>query len=118
MIIYFCNYQDHEDANNWRAISAVDELGELLDRMRDGKPVIAHLSGPGDFRVEFGIGGDFGCIQISRMDDKPPYLVAVSHHPCMKRGYVEFLCGGTPTPIGASNILSYGEMREVLIDFM
>lgn len=118
MIIYFRNYQDCLDPNNWRAISDVDELGELLDNMRSGKPVIAHLSGPGDFRVEFGIGGEFGCVQVSRMDDNPPYLVAVSRHPPMKRGYIEFLCGGTPAPIGARNILTYGEMKEVLIDFL
>jgi hypothetical protein len=118
MIIYFRNYQDKLDHNNGRAISSVDELATFLDQMRNTTPFIAHFSGPSDFRIEFGIGGDFGCVQFSRMDDKPPYLMAVSHHPSMKRGYVEFLSGGTPTPIGARNILTYEEMKEVLIDFL
>lgn len=118
MIIYFRNHQDCADPNNWRAISNADEFSKLLDQMGGGKPVIAHLSGPGDFRIEFGIGGKFGCVQISRMDDKPPYMMAVSHKPPLKRGYIEFLCGGTPTPVGARNILVFEELKEVLLDFL
>ena len=118
MIVYFENCQDESDPDNWRAISSANELAALLDRKRATAPFIAHFSGSSDFRIEIGIGGDFGCVQCSRMDDKPPYLMAVSHRPPMKRGYIEFLCGGTPTPIGTRNILTFDEMKSVVLDFL
>jgi hypothetical protein len=101
MIIFFRNFQDDLDPNNDRAISSADELIGLLEQMRGASPVIAEFCGPGDFDIQIGIGGEFGCVQYSRMDGKPPYLMAVSHRPPMKRGYIEFLCGGTATPVGS-----------------
>ena len=118
MIIFFRNFQDKHDPNNGRAISSADDLVCLLEQMRSASPVIAEFCGPGDFDIQIGIGGKFGCVQYSRMDDNPPYLMAVSHHPPMKRGYIEFLCGGTPTPIGARNILTFDEMKDVVLDFL
>jgi immunity protein Imm1 of predicted polymorphic toxin system len=118
MIVFFQNFQDTADPDNWRAIYSAHELIDLLDKKRCASPFIAHFSAANDFRIEIGIGGDFGCVQISRMDDKPPYLMAVSHQPPMKRGYIEFLCGGTPTPVGASNILTFDELKSVLLDFL
>jgi hypothetical protein len=44
--------------------------------------------------------------------------MAVSHHPVMKRGYIEFQCGGTPTPVGSRNILRFDELKEVVLHFM
>jgi hypothetical protein len=51
-------------------------------------------------------------------DDNPPYHMAVSRQPPMKRGYIEFLCGGTPTPVGASKIFRFDELKKVLLDFL
>src|ERR1700683_1098600 len=118
MIIYFRNYQDERDPNHRRAISSEDELISLLDRARSEAPFIAEFCGAGDFHIEIGIGGDFGCVQYSRVDGTPPYLMAVSQRPAMKRGYIEFQCGGTPTPIPARNILRFDELREVVLHFM
>lgn len=118
MIIYFHNYQDELDPNNGRAISRDDELSALLDHARKAPPFVAEFCGASDFHITIGVGGDFGCVQYSRVDGMPPYLVAVSHHPPMKRGCIEFLCGGTPTPIGSSNILTFEEMKEVVLHFL
>jgi hypothetical protein len=116
--IYFRNYQDKLDPNNGRAISSADELATFLDQMRTAIPFIAHFSGPADFRIEFGIGGDFGCVQISRMDDDPPYLMAVSADRPIKSGDFEFLCGNTPTPIPARHILSFEELKQIVLHFL
>ena len=118
VIIFFRNYQDELDPNQGRAISSEDDLVSLLDHVRGQAPFIAEFCGAGDFHIEIGIGGDFGCVQYSRVDGKPPYLVAVSHRPPMKRGYIEFQCGGTPTPIPARNILRFDELKEVVLHFM
>jgi hypothetical protein len=118
MIIYFHNHQDKLDPNNRRAISSDDELIELLDHARHAPPFVAEFCGAVDFHIIVGIGGDFGRVQFSRMDGMPPYLMAVSPRPPVKRGVIEFMCGGTPTPIGSSNILRFDELKAVLMHFM
>jgi hypothetical protein len=118
MIIYFRNCQDKLDPNHGRTISGDDDLNKLLDRARNATPFMAEFCGASDFEIMIGIGGDFGCVQYSRVDGTPPYLMAVSHHPVMKRGYIEFQCGGTPAPVGSRNILSFDELKEVVLHFM
>ena len=118
MIIYFLNYQDKLDPSHGRALSSEDELIILLDRARSASPFVAEFCSAGDFHIEIGIGGDFGYVQYSRVDGTPPYLVAVSHRLPIKRGYSEFQCGGTPTPIPARNILRFAEVNEVVLHFM
>lgn len=118
MIIFFRNYEDKQDPNHGRAMSSDDDLAGFLDEARKRPPFTAEFSGAGDFELVVGIGGEFGCAQFSRMDGRPPYLMAVSPRPPMKRGVIEFMCGGTPTPIGSSNILRFDELKEVLIHFM
>lgn len=118
MIIHFRNCQDKLDPNHGRAISSDDELISLLDHARSEAPFMAEFCGAGDFETMIGIGGHFGCAQYSRVDGNPPYLMAVSRRPAMKRGYIEFQCGGTPTPVGARNILRFEELREIVLHFM
>jgi hypothetical protein len=118
VIIFFRNYQDERDPNHGRAISSEDDLSGVLDEARKRPPFIAEFSSAGDFELTVGIGGDFGGVQFSRMDGRPPYLMAVSPRPPMRRGVVEFMCGGTPTPIGSSNILRFDELKEILVHFM
>ncbi len=118
MIIYFHNYQDKLDPDHARAISSEGELSELLDRKRNAAPFVAEFCGAGDFHVTVGIGGEYGCVQYQRVDGMPPYLMAVSHRPPMKRGVVEFLCGGTPTPVAARYILTFSELTRVMFEFL
>jgi hypothetical protein len=36
----------------------------------------------------------------------------------MKRGYVEFLTANTPTPVAARYIISFDELKEVVLYFL
>jgi hypothetical protein len=118
MVIHFLNYQDKRDPNHGRAISNEDELAILLDQARKARPFIAEFCSPSDFHLTIGIGGNFGCVQHSRVDGDLPYLMAVFHNPPMNGGCIDFLCGGTPTPIRAKNILSFDELKQILLHFM
>lgn len=118
MIIYFRNLQDELDPDHGRAITNVDELNSLLERARKAKPFIAEFCGAGDFHITIGIGEDVGFVQYSRVDGDVPYLVAVSARRPMKRGYFEFLCGGTLTPIAARFILSIDELKQIVLYFL
>jgi hypothetical protein len=65
-----------------------------------------------------GIGGSFGCVQHSRSDGSPPYLLAMSADPPMKSGGIEFLTANTPTPITARHIVRYTELEEIARHFL
>ncbi|MGB6536629.1 MAG: Imm1 family immunity protein, partial [Xanthobacteraceae bacterium] len=63
-------------------------------------------------------GGNVGCVQYSRSDGSPPYLMAGSSRPPMKRGCVEFLTADTPTPIAARYIISFDELKTIAVHFL
>jgi len=118
MTFHFLNYQDKHDPNYGRAISTENELFAVLDHARQASPFVAELCGASDFHITIGIGRDVGCVQYGRVDGMPPYLMAMSRRPPMKRGCVEFLCGNTPTPVAARYILSSEELREIALHFI
>lgn len=65
-----------------------------------------------------GIGGTFGCVQYSRSDGGPPYLVAVPARPYPTKADIEFLTGNTATPVPARNILSFDELSQIALHFL
>jgi hypothetical protein len=118
MNVRYKSYQDKSDPMNGAVISENEQLMTLLDRRRNDPPFLAELSGDNNYHIEFGIGRDFCCVQYSRSDGEPPYLVAVPPHPHMTRGYVEFLTANTPTPVPARNILSFDELKQIALHFL
>jgi immunity protein Imm1 of predicted polymorphic toxin system len=118
MKVRYLNYQTKSDPMNGVEITEPAKLAELLDGRRNEPPFLAELSGDNGYHIEFGIGGNFSCVQFSRSDREPPYLMAVSPHPSMKSGYLEFLTANTPTPVPARNILSFDELKEIAIHFL
>jgi hypothetical protein len=65
-----------------------------------------------------GISEKFGCAQYSSLNGDPPYLMAMSPEPPLKRGFVEFLLGGTPTPSPARYVIRFDELKEILNHFL
>jgi hypothetical protein len=118
MKIRYTNQQDDCDPMNGTIIASSIKLSELLDDRRNNAPFLARISSDHGFEIMVGIGGDVGCVQYSRSDGKAPYLMAVSAHPPMKGGYVEFLAANTPTPIAGRYIVSFGELKEIALHFL
>ncbi len=44
--------------------------------------------------------------------------MAVSRNPQLKSGYIEFMCGGTPTAFAARYILTFEEVKKIVLDFL
>jgi hypothetical protein len=118
MKIRYENQQNKSDPMNGAVIEESAELAELLNSRRNETPFLGELCGNNGYHIEFGIGGDIGCVQFSRIDGDPPYLMAVSINPPMKFGYIEFLISNTPTPFAARYIISFDELKEVALHFM
>ena len=118
MKVRYLNYQNELDPMNGAIITENAKLAKLLVDRRNEHPFLAELSGDNGFHIEFGIGGDVGCVQYSSVDGKGPYLMAVSPRPRRKSGHVEFLTANTPTPVPARNILSFDELRQIALYFL
>jgi Immunity protein Imm1 len=112
------SYQDKFDPMNGQSIEQKDKLAELLHRRRNQRPFVAELAGDNGFQITFGVGTNLCAAQHSRADGSPPYLMAVSPRPPMKKGCVEFLAAGTPTPFAARYIISFEELEEIALHFL
>lgn len=118
MNVRYLNHQDKRDPMNRSIITGSAQLAELLDKARDKPPFVAQFSADNGYQIKSGISENFGCAQYSRTDGNPPYLMAVSAEPLMKRGYFEFLAANTPTPIAARYIISFDELKMIVLHFL
>jgi hypothetical protein len=113
MNVTFFDQQDESNAANGSVIADSEELSRLLDSLRTRSPFLAELIGANGYILVVGIGGPVGCVQYSRLDGSPPYLVAVAPNPIADDKYIEFLIGNTPTPIPVRHILPFEKVKEI-----
>ena len=118
MIVRYKNQQDKSDPMNDVAITSKKVLSDLLRARRCNAPFLARLSGDNGFEIMVGIAGHVGCVQHSRSDCSLPYLMAHSTNPPLKSGDIEFLTADTPTPVPASEIISFEELEQVALYFL
>lgn len=118
MNVTYENGQDERDPLDGCLIGSSGELGSLLEDARTKPPFFARFTCDNGFELLVGIGADVGCVQSSRSYGESSNLMAVSRNPSMKRGYVEFLTGNTPTPVAARYIISFDELKEVILYFL
>jgi hypothetical protein len=100
-------------AENWKSnpripIISIDQLRTLLIDLSGGEPGIVNLESTSSGMLQLGVGGPFACALFTTNEDKPHYLCAKSKI-IRAVSYVEFLCGGTPTPISPEFCLSFDE---------
>lgn len=118
MTIRYLSHQDKFDPMNGRPIEQREQMSELLDLRRNKCPFVAEICGDNGFRLTFGLGSNFCCVQHCHADGSQPYLMAVSPNPPMKKGCAEFLSANTPTPIAARYIISFDELKEIAQYFL
>lgn len=118
MIVRYENEQSASDPLNGTVVAGSLKLTQILESSRDNAPFFARFTSENGFEIMIGIGRDVGCAQYSRSDGMPPYLMAVSSDPPMRRGCLEFLAANTPTPIAARYIISFDELKTVALYFL
>ena len=111
-----------ETSGHWNGVTIEDEkiLLAALDELRKREPFLLEIKGTSGFKLLVGIGGSLGCVQFSPSNGDPPYLMAVATGPNRvvdHRSEIEFLAGGTPSPIPIHQCLAFDLVKEIVIFF-
>lgn len=104
--------EDKANPLNGAIIHDKNRLVEVLNGLRARHPFVFKLSGENGFCLDIGI-GKIGCVQHSRCDGRPPYVLAVAPHPENPEEDTEFLCGGTPSPISNRYCMPFDFVCEI-----
>jgi len=119
MNVKFQDLEMDENPRNGEGFTSPEELLHLLDELgRSRPPFMCELIGDNGFTLTVGIGGDTGCVQHAPSDGTPPYMMAVD--PTEQGSTVdemEFVVGGTATPIDGKYCLPFATVKKVVADF-
>src|SRR5262249_19762196 len=94
-------------------------LTKLLDESRNKVPFLLDLAGDNGFMLIIGIGGPLGCVLYKSIDGSSSYPMAVAKGMPSDddQREVEFLAGGTPTPVLLRKCLPFDVVKQVVIHF-
>jgi len=118
MIVTFFDRQDSMNPLNGRKIDDRVALLALLDSLKGRPPFFIELVGTQGYKLLLGLAETVGCAQYNASDGSPPYLMAVVPRKESLSGHIEFLIGGTPTPVSSRYCLQLGVIREVAAHFL
>jgi hypothetical protein len=113
------SFRDQEDPSNPLNghLVASSDVGQLLRSLQTREPFFCSLEADlGTLLV--GVGRELGCIQFTPKDGGPPYLMATIGS--MENGdeYVEFLSGGTPSPVPRRYCLPWSLVERTVEAFL
>ncbi len=114
--VSFHDLQECETPLQGTVVADFGAVVKLLEALRDRAAFFFELRSDDGPTLTVGLAREWGCVQYGRSDGEPPYLVA-----CGATGgtsSIEFLAGGTPTPVAARHCLARGELLELLRAFM
>jgi hypothetical protein len=118
MKTHFFDLLDNTNPWNGTSIENLAEFQNVLESVRDRLPFIAELIGDNSFKLTFVLGTTEGCVQFCSVGHEPPYLMAVNPTLRDSEGEVEFLMGGTLTPVSKRYCLPYDAFVEVVAEFV
>ena len=97
------------------SISSIDGLFRSL---RGRKPFLFEMRGDNGITLTIGYSDECGTVQYGSSDGLPPYLMAVANDAADDSDFVEFLSGGTPTPISRRFCLPIERVGKIAADFL
>ena len=118
MAVSFHDLEHTGSPLNGGKLADAADIATLLDRLIHRPPFVFELRGDTHFKLTIGIARDRGFAQHSSCDGSPPYLVALATEPAANRDVIEFLTGGTLTPIDRRFILPIATLRTIVESFV
>jgi hypothetical protein len=110
--ITFLNIAVDWKTNPRISVVSVEQLRSLLASLSSKESGFVELESSKKDRLQLGVGGKFACAQFTTHNDKPRYLSA-KPQTVHATSDIEFLCGGTPTPIPPEMILLFDEAVRI-----
>jgi hypothetical protein len=117
MNVEFFDRQDNRNPLNGLIVSQKPFLLKLLDDLQGRSPFFCELLGQNGYKVLLGIGGTRGCVQYSRTDGTPPYLMAVSTDQDVSTEFFEFLIGDTRSPVPSRYCSPFDTVKDIAAYF-
>jgi hypothetical protein len=117
MNVRFLDLEDGQNPLNGSIVGQSTQLMDLLSHLQGRPPFFCELIGESGYKLLLGIGGPRGCIQHSRADGDPPYLMAVADESQHSNEDFEFLIGGTLTPVASRFCVQFKTVREIAAHF-
>ncbi len=115
----FQDMQDRDNALNGTSVSDVKSVHALFKSFSGRQPFGFLLIGDNGMTLTLGYSDECGTVQHGTSDGAPPYLMAVNEVVADDdEEYVEFLAGGTPTPIPKKYCLPVNAVEAIAAEFV
>lgn len=117
-MISFHDLERTENPLNGTRLLVGADFPPLLHRLIGRPPFIFELRSQNGFKLTMGVTHNRGFAQYSACDGSPPYLVAAATEGMDQSEVLEFLAGGTPTPIPGRFQLPVATLQTIVDDFV
>lgn len=120
MKVQFQDLQDRGNPHNGESFTSPSQVAGLLEDLRCSRTTfMCQLVGDNGFTLTVGVEDDTGCVQHAPSDGTPPYLMAVGSTEMEQNGGdMEFVVGGTATPIDRRYRLAFSTIKEIVVEFV
>ena len=118
MIATFQDLEQCTNPMNGTSLASPAEIDTFFQTLSGRKPFMFELRGDNGFMLTIGLASDCAAVQYSPSEGLPPYLIAVASDEIEAGGFVEFLAGGTPTPIPRRFCLPAKRVQIIVQDFL
>lgn len=118
MNVTFHDLQQLTNPINGTRLESMSAVGGFFRSQSGRKPFMFELRGENGCMLTIGLADGCAAVQHSSSEGSPPYLMAVAIDASDARGFVEFLAGGTLTPIPERFCLPVELAEKVVADFL
>ena len=118
MKVTFQDQQEPTNVASGRVLSTPADMAQLFESLRGRAPFMFELIGENGHSLTVGYSDSVGAVQHAALDGQPPYMMAVNEDAADDEVFVEFLAGGTPTPIPGRFCLPIDRVLAIAQDFI
>jgi hypothetical protein len=118
MKVTFQDQQEPASVATGRVLSTPADVAQLFDALRGRPPFMFELIGENGDSLTIGYSDSVGAVQHAASDGRPPYRMAVNEESLDDEAAVEFLAGGTPTPIPGRFCLPIQRVSAIAQEFV
>lgn len=115
----FTDLEDDANPRNGQSLDDSHQVLQVLEELRAAdRPRMCQVTTEYGDNLVVGIGRDFGCVQHSREDGIPPYVMAVARASLPAPDELEFAVGGTMTPIDRRYLIPMDQVADLVAQFV